>query len=56
MGQIVVAGPDEDERRVVGTGVGDYLRRLIAAGPQVDDAVVDPADRSYRFWDAAHLR
>lgn len=56
VGQIVVAGPDEDERRVVGTGVGDYLRRLIAAGPQVDDAVVDPADRSYRFWDAAHLR
>jgi cell wall assembly regulator SMI1 len=56
VGQIVVAGPDEDERRVVGTGVGDYLRRLIAAGPEVDDAVVDPSDRSYRFWDATHLR
>lgn len=33
VGQIVVAGPDEDQRRRVGTGVLDYLRKLTATGP-----------------------
>lgn len=51
-GQIVVAGPDEDERRRVGDGVADYLNRLIAAGVP---APVRPGGDGYMFWEATGL-
>ncbi|GAA1396434.1 hypothetical protein GCM10009613_47650 [Pseudonocardia kongjuensis] len=54
VGQLVVAGPDEDERRLVGTGVADYLRRL-AASPLPAPPVPRPGD-PFLFWDVRSLR
>ncbi|OLL77560.1 MULTISPECIES: SMI1/KNR4 family protein [unclassified Pseudonocardia] len=55
VGQVVVAGPDEDERRRVGAGVTDYLRRLAASAlPAPQDP--DPGGSSYCFWDLPDLR
>ncbi|MEJ8278060.1 SMI1/KNR4 family protein [Pseudonocardia spirodelae] len=54
-GQVVVAGPDEDERRRVATGVADYLRRLLAGPPPAPEDTGDGAT-DHRFWDAPHLR
>lgn len=54
-GQVVVAGPDEDERRRVATGVADYLHRLLAEpAPVCEDTGDDAPD--HRFWDVRHLR
>ncbi|ANY08759.1 SMI1/KNR4 family protein [Pseudonocardia sp. HH130630-07] len=55
-GQIVVAGPDEDERRRVGRGLVDYLGRLTASVLPVPE-VHDGDDRPvYLFWDLPQLR
>lgn len=61
VGQIVVAGPDEDERRRLATGIGDYLRLLVAAGvpapqfPHPDDPAGTGLDAVY-WWDVPSLR
>ncbi|MEQ3552537.1 SMI1/KNR4 family protein [Pseudonocardia nematodicida] len=54
-GQLIVAGPDEDERRRVGTGVADYLRRLAGSAlppPPEPRKAGDP----FVFWDRKDLR
>lgn len=62
VGQVIVAGPDEDERRVLATGIGDYLRRLVAAGvpapdfPHPDDPAGPDPDRVVYWWDVPDLR
>lgn len=51
VGQVVVAGPDEDERRVLAPGLAAYLRALAAAdleSEEVGDDVV--------WWDTPGLR
>lgn len=52
-GQIVVAGPDEDERRRVGRGVTDYLHRLAGSALPVP---ADTGGSAYVFWDLPQLR
>ncbi|MBW0105743.1 SMI1/KNR4 family protein [Pseudonocardia sp. KRD291] len=60
IGQVIVAGPDEDERRRVATGVVGYLRRLAAADipPPAPSGGTDPADPTAAvfWWDVDHLR
>lgn len=51
VGQIVVAGPDEDERRMLAPGVTEYLRALAAA-----DLVSEEVGDGVFWWDAPHLR
>lgn len=51
VGQIVVAGPDEDQRRVLAPGVAAYLRALAAA-----DLVSEDVGDGVRWWDAPALR
>lgn len=50
-GQIVVAGPDEDQRRVLAPGVTAYLRLLAAADLEVEDV-----GDGVVWWDAPALR
>ncbi|MDD7940186.1 SMI1/KNR4 family protein [Actinomycetospora lutea] len=54
VGQVLVAGPDEDERRVLAPGIGAYLQALLAA--ELDDP--DPAALAdgVAWWDAPTLR
>jgi len=54
VGQVIVAGPDEDERRVLAPGVGAYLDALLAAelDPPDPDALAD----GVAWWDAPGLR
>lgn len=52
VGQIVVAGADEDERRRVGEGVLDYLRRLTASDLPAPEA---PGATGYVYWEATGL-
>jgi cell wall assembly regulator SMI1 len=54
LGQVLVAGPDEDERRVLAPGIGAYLAALL-------DADLDPPDAEQladgvAWWDAPGLR
>lgn len=54
VGQVIVAGPDEDERRVLAPGVAAYLAALL-------DAELDPPDpeqmaEGVAWWDAPDLR
>ncbi|RZT85480.1 cell wall assembly regulator SMI1 [Pseudonocardia sediminis] len=59
IGQVIVAGPDEDERRVLGTGVADYLRRLTASDvPAAEFPDEDPDDpaAAVLWWDVDELR
>ncbi|QJY49100.1 SMI1/KNR4 family protein [Pseudonocardia broussonetiae] len=51
VGQVVVAGPDEDERRVLAPGVAAYLRALAAA-----DLETEEVDEGVVWWDARGLR
>jgi cell wall assembly regulator SMI1 len=51
VGQIVVTGPDEDERRVLAPGVRAYLVALAAA-----DLVEEEVDEGVLWWDAPALR
>ncbi len=51
VGQIVVAGPDEDERRVLAPGIAAYLRALAAA-----DLVTGEVGDGVTWWDAPALR
>mmetsp|Transcript_6002 Transcript_6002/g.17170 ORF Transcript_6002/g.17170 Transcript_6002/m.17170 type:complete len:223 (+) Transcript_6002:410-1078(+) len=53
-GQIIIAGPDEDERRVLAPGIVQYIEALAAAelnSPQ-EDAMSD----GVAWWDAPGLR
>jgi hypothetical protein len=54
VGQVIVASPDEDERRVLAPGVGAYLDALLAAelDPPGPDALAD----GVAWWDAPGLR
>ncbi|MDF2978210.1 MAG: / family protein [Actinomycetospora sp.] len=54
VGQVIVAGPDEDERRVLAPGVGAHLDALLAAelDPSDPDALAD----GVAWWDAPGLR
>ncbi len=54
VGQIVVAGPDEDERRVMAPGFAAYLRLL--GGPDLDSPDPDAAADGVLWWDAPALR
>jgi cell wall assembly regulator SMI1 len=54
VGQIVVAGPDEDERRVLAPSVTAYLRLLAAADLGEPDP--DAARDGVLWWDVPALR
>ena len=54
VGQVLVAGPDEDERRVLAPGVGAYLAALLDADLDPPDA--DQLADGVAWWDAPGLR
>lgn len=54
VGQVLVAGPDEDERRVLAPDLATYLERLAAA--QLDPPDPDALADGIAWWDAPHLR
>ncbi|MEJ2865171.1 SMI1/KNR4 family protein [Actinomycetospora flava] len=54
VGQVLVAGPDEDERRVLAPTVGAYLQALLDA--ELDDPEPGALGEGFAWWDAPHLR
>jgi cell wall assembly regulator SMI1 len=54
VGQVLVAGPDEDERRVLAPGIGAYLAALLDADLDPPDA--DQLAEGVAWWDAPGLR
>ena len=54
VGQVLVAGPDEDERRVLAPGIGAYLAALLDADLDPPDA--DQLADGVAWWDAPGLR
>ncbi|WP_328302715.1 SMI1/KNR4 family protein [Actinomycetospora sp. NBC_00405] len=54
VGQVLVAGPDEDERRVLAPGIGVYLAALLDADLDPPDA--DQLADGVAWWDAPGLR
>ena len=53
-GSVLVAGPDEDERRVLAPGVAAYLEALLAADLDAPDP--DALADGVAWWDAPDLR
>jgi cell wall assembly regulator SMI1 len=54
VGQVIVAGPDEDERRVLASGFAAYLRALLDA--DLDDPDPGALAEGVAWWDAPGLR
>lgn len=54
LGQVIVAGPDEDERRVLAPGLGAYLDALLIA--PLDDPDPGALADGVAWWDAPALR
>lgn len=50
-GQVILMGPDEDERRVLGTGIAAWLTKTVQHAPPLDDEAEPPLahfDMEYR--------
>jgi cell wall assembly regulator SMI1 len=54
VGQVLVAGPDEDERRVLAPSITAYLTALLAT--ELDPPTADQLAEGVAWWDAIHLR
>ncbi|MFC5137340.1 SMI1/KNR4 family protein [Actinomycetospora rhizophila] len=54
LGQVLVAGPDEDERRVLAPTLAAYLQALLDA--ELDDPEPGAMGEGFAWWDAPHLR
>jgi cell wall assembly regulator SMI1 len=54
VGQVLVAGPDEDERRVLAPTLAAYLQALLDA--ELDEPEPGALGEGFAWWDAPHLR